>query len=171
MIFFFPYSPHRPPSRKTPWPSHPKQVDFGPFRRGRAGAEALLRIYFCPKSFVYLTFSPRAESVFQVSLNPRAQNAKLGWELAVDFDFAARIRSRILLETGTDFVTHFVTNFVMNFVTKSPRSLSGLFSLPPKDPRQIHATFGAKIHASLGNFFLNSFCGCSTLVCVANEDL
>ena len=32
VMFFFPYNPHPPPSRQTPRPSHPRELDFGPFR-------------------------------------------------------------------------------------------------------------------------------------------
>ena len=32
VIFFFPYNPPHPPSRQTPRPSHPRELDFGPFR-------------------------------------------------------------------------------------------------------------------------------------------
>ena len=32
MIFFLPYNPHPPTTRQTPRPSHPRELDFGPFR-------------------------------------------------------------------------------------------------------------------------------------------
>ena len=52
-----------------------------------APAQTLLRIFCCPKSFVHPILSLRAEGVFRRSFSPRAQiqNAKVGWELAVDF--------------------------------------------------------------------------------------
>ena len=68
---------------------------------------------------------------------------------------AAQIRSRILPETGT--------NFVPTSVPSSPRIFQPFFPCPRKNPRRIHATFGAK----LGNIFPNGFSGCPTLVCVA----
>ena len=92
------------------------------------------------------------------SRNEEAQR-EVGGSSPGIFDFAARIRSRILPETGTNFVTSFVTSLVANFF--SP------FFPAPKNPREIHATFGAKIHANFGSFFPSDFSGCSTLVCVA----
>ena len=51
---------------------------------GRASAEALLRFIFAKKVFVHPILSLRTEGVFRGSFSPRAQNAKVGRELAVD---------------------------------------------------------------------------------------
>ena len=121
---------------------------------------------FCPKSFVHPILCLRTEGVFPGVFQSESSERKVGCELAVDFLILQHESgSRILLETGTNFVTHFVTNFVTNFVPKSPRIFQAFFPCPKKFHAQIHATFGAKIHANFGNFFLNGFSGCSTLVC------
>ena len=132
--------------------------------RGENDLRSSLRFFFCPKSLVHPILSKRAEGVFRGSFSPRAQNAKVGWELAVDFLLLARIRSRILLETGASFVTHFVTNFV----PKSPRIFQASF---PVLFKKIHAkstpASGPKSTPILETFFFSGFSGCSTLVCVA----
>ena len=50
-----------------------------------APAQELFYEFFFSKMFVHPTLSLLTEGVFWGSFSPRVQNAKVGWELAVDF--------------------------------------------------------------------------------------
>ena len=142
----------------------------------RSGANELLRprrrrsffTNFFAKSVLFILSFPCIVSPFSGGLSVRElRTQKQGGSSPWIFDLAARIRSRILLETGTNFVTHFVVNFVTNIVPKSLRIVSGLFSLSQKIHAKSTPPSGPKSMPILETFFLSGFSGCSTLVCVA----
>ena len=95
----------------------------------------------------------------QRSFSPRAQNAipeqdstegTIGWELAVNFfDFATRVRSRILAEAGTNFVT--------NSVPKSPKFFRPFFSWAQEIHSKSTSPAGPKSTPMLDTFSQWSF--------------
>ena len=82
------------------------------------------------------------------SWNEEAQR-EIGWELAENFCFYVTNPVPIFFLGGTKAVTNSCHEI-------APKFFSPCFPAP-KNPRQIHATFGAKIHANFGNFFSQWF--------------
>ena len=141
------------------WPPHWCRSSFTNFL-----AQNIL--FMPPFPCVLGTFS-KGHSVRELRTQCRNEQAlrELGWELAVGCSiFAARVQFLNFTGNWHDILSRILC-------TKSPRIFSALLSSVPfwKNPRRIHATFGAKIHANIWNLFPLPVVSlaCSTLICVA----
>ena len=121
----------------------------------------------CPKKFVCPTISLRTKGVFRGSFSPRAQNT-IPEQANTERTVVGACRGLLSLqhESGPEFYQK-LARILSRILSRNRPEFFSPFFPAPKNPRQIHATFGAKIHANFGNFFLSGFSGCSTLVCVA----